>query len=167
MKNNTQSYINPYKAGFFLGLVLLASFLLLGAGLGASSGIARIGAFLKGLIFLNSGEYFSKWGNSPLHYYLVYMFLGTIAGGFISAKMVGRTRLIVEKGNGCSRNKRLSLAFTGGLLVGFSSRLAGGCTSGQALTGGALLLNGSFIFLISLFAAGYAMSFFVRRQWDD
>ena len=33
------------------------------------------------------------------------------------------------------------LAGTGGLLAGFASRLARGCTSGQALSGGALLLD--------------------------
>ena len=41
------SYTNPYLAGVFLGLVLLASIVILGAGLGASGGIARIGASLS------------------------------------------------------------------------------------------------------------------------
>ena len=39
---------NPYIAGIFLGLTLLASFLILGAGLGASGGLARISAFVEG-----------------------------------------------------------------------------------------------------------------------
>ena len=37
-------YMNPYLAGVLLGLTLLASYLILGAGLGASGGIARIAA---------------------------------------------------------------------------------------------------------------------------
>ncbi len=37
-------YMNPYLAGIGLGLTLLLSFLILGAGLGASSGLARIAA---------------------------------------------------------------------------------------------------------------------------
>ena len=64
---------NPYLCGVLLGLVLLGSFLILGAGLGASSGLARIGAFLESTIasqhVLNS-EYFGKWGAHPLNYYL-------------------------------------------------------------------------------------------------
>jgi hypothetical protein len=33
---------NPYVAGIVLGLVLLASFVVMGQGLGASGGIARV-----------------------------------------------------------------------------------------------------------------------------
>jgi hypothetical protein len=51
--------------------------------------------------------------------------------------------------------------------VGFAGRLAQGCTSGQALTGGAMLLTGSLLFLVCVFAGGYAAAHFVRRQWDD
>jgi len=55
----------------------------------------------------------------------------------------------------------------GGILVGFASRLAGGCTSGQALTGTAQLMTGSFLFLICIFVGGYGAAWFVRRQWND
>ena len=41
------AYWNPYLAGLLLGATLLASFLILGAGLGASAGPARLGAFLE------------------------------------------------------------------------------------------------------------------------
>jgi hypothetical protein len=53
------------------------------------------------------------------------------------------------------------------VIVGFASRLAQGCTSGQALSGGALLLTGSMVFMLCLFAGGYATAWFVRRQWHD
>jgi hypothetical protein len=33
------------------------------------------------------------------------------------------------------------------------------------LTGGALLSVGSWIFMLSVFAGGYALAWFVRRQW--
>ncbi len=168
---NQKPYSNPYLAGVFLGVVLLASFLLLGAGLGASSGIARLGAFLSGLILPThtfSSEYFGAWGEKPLHYYLVFMLLGVFLGGLFSAILSRRVqKSVVEKGNAISSKIRLIYALTGGILVGFASRLAGGCTSGQALTGGALLLTGSLIFLICVFAGGYAAAYFVRRQWHD
>lgn len=163
-------YGNPYISGVFLGLTLLASFLVLGAGLGASSGIARIGAFLEGLFFPThtlSGEYFGRWSEVPLRYYLVFMMLGTFLGGLYSAITNGRVQRIVEKGASAKTGLRLQMAAAGGVLVGFASRLAGGCTSGQALTGGALLLTGSLIFLCCLFLGGYAAAYFVRRQWND
>jgi len=164
-------YMNPYWAGVLLGLVLLASFVLLGTGLGASSGIARIGAYAEGCLFerhVQASEYFGKWGEKPLSYYLVFMFVGIILGGLLSALQANRLRgLVVEKGLKSTTRLRLVLALIGGVLVGFASRLSNGCTSGQALTGSAMLLTGSMIFLVCIFAGGYAGAYFFRRQWDD
>lgn len=165
-----KAYMNPYLAGFGLGLTLLASFLVLGAGLGASSGLARIAAYLE-LHVSNahtlSSEYFGKWGQNPLQYYLVFMFVGIFIGGFCSAMFANRTKLQVEKGKQSSTALRIIFALIGGILVGFASRLAQGCTSGQALSGTALLLTGSFVFLIFIFVGGYATAILFRRQWND
>ena len=49
--------------------------------------------------------------------------------------------------------------------MGFAAKIARGCTSGQALTGGALLNLGSWIFMLSVFAGAYAFAYFIRRQW--
>ena len=46
-----RGHMNPYLAGFLLGMVLFLSFITLGAGLGASGGLARIAAWLEGLAF--------------------------------------------------------------------------------------------------------------------
>ena len=163
-------YANPYLVGVLLGLVLLASFAILGAGLGASGGISRFGAALSMSVAPShtlSSEYFGKWGENPLHYYLVFMFVGTFVGGLFSALLANRARIQVERGAASSVGRRLGYALAGGIIVGFASRLAQGCTSGQALSGGALLLSGSLVFLVCLFASGYAAAWFVRKQWHD
>ncbi len=163
-------FMNPYVAGFGLGLTLLASFLILGAGLGASSGIARIAACTELCIakaHTLSSEYFGKWGNFPLRYYLVFMLAGTFIGALCSSLMANRVRFQMERGGKSSKTLRAAFALLGGILVGFASRLANGCTSGQALTGSALLLTGSFIFLICIFAGGYLSARLFRRQWND
>jgi len=49
--------------------------------------------------------------------------------------------------------------------MGAGAVLARGCTSGQALTGGALLSVGSWLFVVAAFAAAYATAFLVRRVW--
>ncbi len=166
----TPPYLTPYLAGICLGLVLLASFFTLGAGLGASGGLARLAASLEGLVAPShtlASPYFGAWGPHYLSYYLVFMLLGLILGGLLSALLAGRLYLTIERGRTCPPGLRLVLALLGGLAVGFASRLAQGCTSGQALTGGALLLSGSFAFLVSLFASGYATAWLFRRQWHD
>lgn len=169
-KGQPKPYMNPYLAGVILGLALLASYLILGAGLGASGGIARIAAWFSQRVapdHTQSSEYFGAWGDQPLWYYLVFMFFGIVVGGLLSAILARRVRFQVERGNKASRTLRLSLALLGGVLVGFASRLAQGCTSGQALSGSALMLSGSMVFLLCMFAGGYAVAWIVRRQWHD
>ena len=90
--------MNPYLAGLILGLTLLASYLVLGAGLGASSGVARIAAYIEsGLApsHVSSSEYFGAWGKEPLNYYLVFMFFGVFVGGLFSAIMGRRVKFQV------------------------------------------------------------------------
>ena len=173
MKNTlieSKPYSNPYLAGIFLGLVLLVSFLTLGAGLGASGGIARISAQLEQCVLpahTKATEYFGNWGSEPLYYYLVFMLAGVFIGALVSAILARRFKPQLEKGKAASSFLRAILALIGGLLVGFTSRLASGCTSGQALTGTAQLMTGSIIFLACIFAGGYAAAWFVRSQWND
>jgi len=150
---------NPYVAGMLLGLTLLASLLTLGAGLGASGGIARFGAELESWVapaHVAASDYFGAWGTNPLSYYLVFMFVGVFFGGLISAVLARRIDIKVERGAAVSSKYRLTLALIGGVLAGYAARIAGGCTSGQALTGGAMLLTGSLIFMGCVFAGGYA-----------
>ena len=164
-------YASPYVAGIGLGLTLLASFWLLGTGLGASAGLARCSAWLEHLLIprhVEGSNYFGRWfsgGGHVLQYYLVTMGVGVFIGGLLSAKKAGRIEASVERGPRISSSGRLMLALLGGVLVGFASRLARGCTSGQALTGTALLFTGSVVFLVCLFVGAYIGGVFVRRQW--
>jgi uncharacterized membrane protein YedE/YeeE len=167
-------YGNPYLAGLLLGVTLLASFLILGAGLGASTAPIRCGAWMENLFapaHVQASEFFGRKyladGANPLRYYLTFMFVGTFLGGLFSALIARRINFSVERGKAFSATPRLVLSLVGGVLIGYASALASGCTSGQALTGGALLANGSIVFMLCVFAGGYAAAYFVRRQWHD
>lgn len=165
-----ERYWNPYLAGVGLGLTLLLSFLTLGVGLGASGTVARVaasGAHALAPRAVEDNAYFGSWfqGGSPLASYLVLMSIGVLIGGWLSAWPARRVGFVVERGPRSSVRLRLALALLGGLLAGFASRMAGGCTSGQALTGGALLLGGSWAFMMAVFAGAFAAAPFVRREW--
>jgi uncharacterized membrane protein YedE/YeeE len=86
-------------------------------------------------------------------------------GGLISGVLAGRFRFSIEKGPRISNSGRLLYAFGGGAIMGFATRLARGCTSGQALTGGAMLSVGSWVFMIAIFVGAYAAASLVKRQW--
>jgi uncharacterized membrane protein YedE/YeeE len=91
--------------------------------------------------------------------------IGVIIGGFIGALSAGRLATKVEKGPNISVRGRLYYAAGGGVIMGFAAALARGCTSGQALSGGAALATGSWVFMLMVFAGGYAVARLVRRQW--
>jgi len=57
--------------------------------------------------------------------------------------------------------KGLILLITGGLLVGFGTRYAGGCTSGHAITGLSSLQKPSLIAVIGFFIGGLIMANFI------
>jgi uncharacterized membrane protein YedE/YeeE len=166
-------YADPYVAGVGIGLVLLAAYAIAGRGLGASGAFASVVA--TGMAVVEGGAaaaaspatapYLTDGLASPLHDWLVLELLGVIAGGFASAWFAGRTKAAIERGEGVSPSRRVSVAMAGGVLMGLGARLARGCTSGQALTGGALLAAGSWIFLATCFATGYALSPLARRLW--
>lgn len=165
-------YLNPYVAGALLGVVLFLAFYVTGGGLGASGALSRVQTgvldwFAPGHV--DRTAYFaemaggarSAWANTS-----VYMLLGTVLGGFVSGLLNRRLKLELRKGPSVSTATRAAFAVLGGLIMGFGARLARGCTSGQALSGGAVLSVGSWAFAFAVFASAYALAWFVRRLWN-
>jgi uncharacterized membrane protein YedE/YeeE len=103
---------------------------------------------------------------NPLAHSSVFMLLGTVLGGAVSGLLTHRFRPELNKGPNVSVRNRVIFAFIGGAIVGYGARLARGCTSGQALSGGAVLSVGSFAFMFAVFAGAYALAYFVRRLWN-
>lgn len=167
----SRPYSNPYLAGFGLGLVLLSAFVIMGRGLGASGAFASAAAATVAVTSPNvetTNDYFARYltdSGSPRIDWLVVELIGVTIGGFLSALLAGRLRGAIEKGPRITDRSRLTLAMIGGSVMGFGAVLARGCTSGQALTGGALLSVGSWLFIISAFAAAYLAAPLLRRAW--
>ena len=101
----------------------------------------------------------------PWLHYSIYLLAGTLLGGLVSGLWGRRVKLETRNGPRVSTTARWALAFAGGAVMGYGARLARGCTSGQALSGGAVLSVGSWAFMFSIFAAGYAVAWFLRRLW--
>ncbi|NHZ72610.1 MAG: YeeE/YedE family protein [Aquificales bacterium] len=167
-----KAYINPYLGGILLGIVLFSAFFLTGSGLGASGGLNRMLVFFQDLIapdHVNRTPYLiamAGGSKNPLDSWIVYLTLGTVLGGFISGLVNGRFKKETNRGPNTSKHMRWMTAFIGGGLMGYGARFARGCTSGQALSGGAVLSVGSWAFMFAVFAGAYALAYFVRRLWN-
>ena len=166
------AYADPYRAGVGLGLVLLAAYVVMGRGLGASGAFASVVSWLVSLAapaHAQASDYYRGYLDAgvghPLKAWLVFEVLGVLIGGFVSGWLAHRLTPVVERGPRIAVAGRLALAFVGGALMAIGARLARGCTSGQALSGGALLNAGSWAFMLMVFAGAYALAGALRREW--
>ncbi|MDJ0739964.1 MAG: YeeE/YedE thiosulfate transporter family protein [Gammaproteobacteria bacterium] len=171
LKHRRRRYWDPYLAGLLLGILLFATFLLTGHGLGSSGGVNRLVVAVEDLVIprhVDTTPYLAAMAGgerNPLDHWVVWQVGGILIGGFVSGLLRGRVRLETRRGPQISPRTRWLMAFAGGILMGYGARMARGCTSGQALSGGAVLSAGSWVFMAAVFAGGYLLAWFVRRLW--
>ena len=108
--------------------------------------------------------------NTPLrpHPSAHLLFLVSLAaGGFIAALVSGKFALSWDMGVTYTRFFGTGISewlvlFTGGMLVGFGTHMAGGCTMGHGITGNSSLQPGSFIATAAFFGTAVLLSFLLR-----
>lgn len=165
-------YMDPYLAGFLLGLVLIVTIFLTGRGLGASGAIKDVAVTATDLVAPKHAEsapffkpFFESGKEHPLKSWLVFEVVGVLIGGFLSGLLSNRLKVVTEAGPRVSPPTRWVFAFVGGALFGIGAQFARGCTSGAALSGMAVLSTAGFVTMLAIFGAGYAFAFFARRLW--
>lgn len=172
LQSRAKPYMNPYLAGTILGVVLFLAYLITGTGLGASGGLNRLLVWVQDLVapgHIDQVPYLLAMAGgttNPLESWIVFLTVGTIFGGLISGLIGGRVKVETNKGPNIDNKTRWIMAFIGGGLMGYGARLARGCTSGQALSGGAVLSVGSWAFMFAVFIGAYALAYFLRRFWN-
>ncbi len=165
-------YMNPYLAGFFLGLVLLAAVFITGRGLGASGALKSVvvwGVSVTQPAHSQQAEFYKEYratqSATPLKSWLVFEVAGVIIGAFISGLVSDRLKFKTEAGPQTTTVKRLVFAFAGGLLFSLGAQFARGCTSGAALSGMAVLSTAGFLTMMMIFGSAYAVAWFFRKLW--
>ena len=165
-------YMNPYLAGFFLGIVLLASIFITGRGLGASGAIKSVVVeTVDGLApsHAESSPFYSTYvgpgKENPLKSWLVFEIAGVVIGAFISGLVSYRLKVVTEAGPRGKSGLRWAFAVVGGALFGVGAQFARGCTSGAALSGMAVLSTAGFVTMLAIFGTGYAVAYVARKLW--
>lgn len=166
-----KKYSSPYLVGVGLGLVLLASFFITGHGLGASGGVMKTIVAAEKVVsqeHVDQNEYLAQYGGgdkNPLKDWYIFEILGVLVGGLLSGALAGRVKKEANHGPRITKKQRYMYAVLGGTLFGFGARLARGCTSGVALSGGAVLSLGAWITMMAIFIGAYALAWFFRKLW--
>lgn len=164
-------YWSPYIAGISLGLTLLATFYIAGRGLGASGAITLVTAqstYTMVPDFISRLKYFEQYITpiAPLINWNLFLLGGLLMGSLASALLSGNFKVVFDRGKSMSVRTRVITSLAGGMFIGFAARLARGCTSGIALSGGAQLALSGWIFVIAMFAAGFIVAALYRRLWS-
>lgn len=97
------------------------------------------------------------------------LLLSIFLGGLVAAVTAGRFELRFDMGNGFRElvtdnpTTMISVLFVGGVLVGFGTRLAGGCSSGHGLSGCGRLRPVSIVATAVFFGAAVLVSFLLWK----
>jgi uncharacterized protein len=162
----TASRWNPYAVGVGIGLLSWVVFAVVNAPLGITTSLSAVsGAVAEPVIGaegLKANPYWAK--NMPaLDYgtlFIVGTFLGALFGALLSKDFkVEVVPQIWKDRFGASPGKRLVVAFVGGILAMYGARMAGGCTSGNGLSGSLQLALSGWTFFLVMFAAGVVTAF--------
>lgn len=152
---------SPYAAGVLLGIVGILSVVLADNLLGASGAFENLAGLVGQAVApdLFDNIYFNfvmppgiTWG--------VLLLIGIFFGGLLGA-LSSRTLKLRDNDDaqwkkifGPERWKRWSIAFLGAIVLEYGAGIAGGCTSGLAISGGMLLAPAAFVFIAGMFGSG-------------
>ena len=139
-------------SGILIGLTVPLLFLLAGKAFGISTSFQEIGAMCAP----GSFEYLKrhKWRSGI---WTVVFALGIMVGSFIAVQFLSSEPVEFLPASFASAGGAIRLLI-GGLLIGFGTRYAGGCTSGHSITGIANLSWPSLVATIFFFVGGLAVT---------
>ncbi len=158
---------SPYIVGAGIGVLSWVTFLLSDKAIGCSTAFARTSGMIEKLF---RGE---KVKEKPYYREFIpeidwewMLVLGVFAGAFISSVLSGSFRISIEHSLwtayfGDTPILRLLVALAGGIVMGFGSRWAGGCTSGHGISGTLQWTLSSWVAAICFFAGGIITALFM------
>ncbi len=163
---------SPYVVGAGIGVLSWLTFATMGKALGTSTTMVQAAGGLERLVapaHVAENAYFAKYLGTaadpkPLIEWQFALVIMLILGAFVAARLAGSTfreqiPALWSWRFGPSTAFRWAGAFAGGAVLLFGARLAGGCTSGHAISGGLQLAVSSWVFLLAMFASGVATAF--------
>lgn len=156
----------PYATGAALGIVIAVSLTAFAEPVGVSGAFQNLAGSLGRV--LAPGVAYWQTGIPTGVTWQVWVVLGLLAGAVLGAAMSRSLRVSLvpsawRETFGPSVVRRWLLAFLAGALIEYASAIAGGCTSGLALSGGIVLAPGAYLFMAAMFGTGIPTAWLVLR----
>lgn len=156
----TKRYWSPYLCGFLIGLLQIPVFLLVRANIGASGAFQSFGCSILSWFRGDDVSNLTSTCFPAMKSWWQFAFvIGILIGAYISSRLSkSKCKNISPVWSKVlqtySLSKRLLMAFCGGFIMLLGARIADGCTSGNGISGIALLSFGSMIVITSMFIGG-------------
>ncbi len=174
----SQETWSPYVAGILLGLVGLFTVVLAHTLLGASGAFESLAGLIGQKIVpsLFNNAYWGVEGSRtmpvirPEITWSVILLVGIFLGGALGALSSGKWKLRFNDDAQWKRIigpqawKRWVIGFLGAIIVEYGSGIAGGCTSGLAISGGMLFVPAAFIFMAGFMISGIITAMIIYRK---
>lgn len=162
---------NPYLAGAGIGVLSWLVFVIVDDPLGITTAFSALaGGVAIPFLGADAVAQNSYWKATPpsLNYGALFL-LGVVLGALTAALAAGKFRIetvpaVWRERFGPSPQRRFTWAFLAGALEMYGARMAGGCTSGNSLSGGMQLALSSWVFTIVIFAAAIATGQIMYRS---
>jgi hypothetical protein len=156
---------SPYVAGILLGLVGIAAVWISNSLLGASGAFENlVGLIGKAVAPAAFDNMYFNFIMPPGITTSVILIVGIFFGGMIGAASSGTLKWGAKDTANSDHQwkrifgpqtwKRWLVAFVGAIVLEYAAGIAGGCTSGLAISGGMLLAPAAFLFIAGMFASG-------------
>jgi hypothetical protein len=166
---------SPYIAGILLGVVGILAVWASDSLLGASGAFENLAGLIGKAVSpdLFSNLYFN-FIMPPGITYGVLMLIGLFFGGMVGAATSGTLKWGKKDATNSDTQwkrvfgpqtwKRWLLAFIGAIILEYAAGIAGGCTSGLAISGGMLLAPAAFLFIAGMFTSGILTAIIIYRR---
>jgi uncharacterized membrane protein YedE/YeeE len=153
-----------WLGGLAIGLYAIFQWLVTGNALGASTGYGNVCSYFSRASFFHQGEF--QTANNWRLWFLVGIPLGGLLAAFTSPGQIVASFSMGAMYDSVLPNalwaKSLVL-LAGGTLIGFGSRMAGGCPSGHSIAGLSMLNPPSLLASAGFFVGGILMVQFLFR----
>jgi uncharacterized membrane protein YedE/YeeE len=140
-------------SGILVGLTVPLLYFLTGQGFGISTSLQQIGAMCSPG---SQCSYFRGYNRRKGLWTLLFA-IGIAMGGFVATHYLSAAPIDFLPESYSSLGGAVRL-FIGGILIGFGTRYAGGCTSGHAITGIANLNWPSLVATVFFFVGGLGVT---------
>jgi uncharacterized membrane protein YedE/YeeE len=142
LPSTSAAHLYPIFGGLLMGASQLSSLLLTKGTLGISGSYEELGKWF----WKFTGASDQKQPTSTSIIFATGLLLGSWALAATQPELVGTDFLDITPVR----------AITGGIIMAFGSRVAGGCTSGHGISGMALMGVSSIVSVVSMFVGGFA-----------